>query len=587
MPPAPAVQAAYAALQSGQLDPVMPGLERWLRQHADDLDAHLVMALCLRTQKQHERALYHLQRVQQGRPSDAQVPVLIANAHRSLKRLGPAAAALDQAERLAPGLPAVALGRSMLALAMDDAEAAVQHARRAWQADPSSLEAARVLLSALQQACRIEELVDLALACEQRWPGVMHFKAVLMWATHYSPRFSREETFERLRGYASYVHRVYPPDATPHANSRDPDRPLRVGYVSQDFRNRSAGHFIEPLIAQHDRERYPVFCYAANEEVDELTRRLQAHVGAGWRPIHKLSDRAVADLIRADRIDVLVDLTGHTGQNRLAPQSHKPAPVQMTYMGFPNTTGLPAIDYRVIDALTDPPGAEAFASEKLIRLPGCFLCYAPPPHAPPVSPRAAGPIRFGCFNTLAKLTAPSLDLFARVVRETPDSRLLLKAQALKDRGVADRFRTLLAERGVSPDRVDLRGETAGKDQHLATYAEVDIALDPFPYHGTTTTLEALWMGVPVVTLEGDRHLSRVGVSLLTNLGLSELVAKTTDDYAAIAAGLAADQPRRSAWRTGPDALRDRLGKSSICDAPAFTRRMESAYREAWSTWCRS
>jgi len=583
----PAVQAALRGVQSGQVESTVGPLERWLTQHPSDLEAHRAMGFCMRMLRQRERSLYHFQAVQRGRPADPEATVNVANALMGLGRHGEARKILDASILSQPAFGPSYIGLSMLDLAADDAEAAVAQARRAVELAPGSFEAAAQLLTAMQQASRVEEAVDMARVFSRRWPGHPYFPSVVLWGLHYSDRCRPEEIFERITAYGRALAAVNPVDARPHANARDPERPLRVGYVSQDFRNRSAAHFIEPILAHHDRAKFVAFGYYHGDEVDEMTTRLREYAAGGWREIKTMSDRQVADLIRADGIDIMVDLTGHTGLNRLTPLCRRPAPVQMTYMGYPNTTGVPTIDYRIVDALTDPAGSERLASEKLVRMEGCFLCYAPPPHAPavvagPAAGRADGAVTFGCFNTLWKLSPATIGTWVRILEGVPNSRLLLKASALKDRGLAARYLAMFVERGIAAERVEMRGETKGKAEHMGTYGEVDIALDPFPYNGTTTTLEAIWMGVPVVTIEGDSHLSRVGLSLLTNLGFGEWVAKSVDEYVAVALRLAADGPRRAALRAS---LRATLGGSALCDGPAFTRRMEGMYREAWRGWC--
>lgn len=370
---------------------------------------------------------------------------------------------------------------------------------------------------------------------------------------------------------------------TAFPNSPDPGRRLVVGVVSQDFRNRSAGHFAEPIFAHLDPARVKLVAYSATPEHDELTDRIQRH--AAWVDIRAMTDDQLVRHIRDDRIDILLDLSGHTTMGRLGPFAARAAPVQATYMGYPNTTGLATMNARIVDALTDPPGSEPLATERLVRLGGCFLCYAPPPHAPAVAPgplARGGPLTFGSFNALHKITPPLLDLWAQVLLATPGSRLLLKNGGLSDPVEAAAFHLALAQRGVARSRVVMKPPTATPAEHLAAYSEVDIALDTFPYHGTTTTLEALWMGVPVVTLAGDRHVARVGVSLLTNVGLPELVATDPAGYTRIATALGADAARLCTWR---GQLRPRLAASVICDGPGFGRRFEASLRELWREWC--
>lgn len=366
---------------------------------------------------------------------------------------------------------------------------------------------------------------------------------------------------------------------TPAAPRPSPRR-LRLGYLSGDFRRHSVAYFLEPLLAHHDRARFDIFCYATNEDPDEVTDRLRASAGH-WRWVSGLDDAQLANRIRADDIDILIELSGHTAGNRLGALRYRPAPVQVSWCGYPNTTGMTAIGYRVVDAITDPPGAEARASESLARLPGGFLCYRAPPEAPapaPLPAQANGYATFGSFNNLRKVTPETVALWAVLLRRAPRARLLLKARSLADRDTARRLHAMFADHGIDAGRVALRGPVAGLAAHLAAYAELDIALDPFPYNGTTTTCEALWMGVPVVTLAGDRHAGRVGASLLTRVGLVDCIAADGGDYVDIALRLATDVPALAARRAG---LRQRMQGSPLCDAAAFTADMEAAFEHMW------
>ena len=264
-----------------------------------------------------------------------------------------------------------------------------------------------------------------------------------------------------------------------------------------------------------------------------MTERLRTHADE-WRSLVGLSDEQTAELIRQDRIDILIDLAGHTANNRLLVFARKPAPVQVTWLGYPNTTGLDTIDYRLTDAFADPSGlTELHCSETLVRLPACAWCFAPADPVPPVSTPPVlheGHITFGCFNVMPKINEPLLRLWSEILHAVPDSRLLLKNAFLRASSVQQRVRATFEAAGIASDRIELMDHVSDLAGHLACYGRVDIALDTSPYHGTTTTCEALWMGVPVVSLAGETHVSRVGASLLANVGLPELVARTTEEY---------------------------------------------------------
>lgn len=365
----------------------------------------------------------------------------------------------------------------------------------------------------------------------------------------------------------------------------DPARRLRIGYVSADLRSHSVASFIEPLISAHDRTAVEVFCYSSTIH-DAVTERIRASADA-WRETRHLGDGALAELVAQDRIDVLVELSGHTADHRLLCFARRPAPVQVSYCGYPGTTGLSAIGWRLTDAIADPEGeSDACHAERLWRLPNGFLTYQPEvaelPSAGPLPAIARGAVTFGSFNNLSKLNDGVLDLWAAVLKSVPGSRLFLKCRGLGDEGPRQRVAERLAAGGVPAERLVIAPYTRTRLEHLAFYNEVDIGLDPFPYNGTTTTCEAMWMGVPVVTLRGGAHPGRVGASLLTRVGLDELIAETPRDYVALCGRLAADVPRLAGLRAG---LRARFAASPLGSPGVLARDIEAAYRGMWADWC--
>jgi protein O-GlcNAc transferase len=353
-----------------------------------------------------------------------------------------------------------------------------------------------------------------------------------------------------------------------------------VGYLSPNFRHHSVAFFIEPVLEHHDRSHFHVFAYSDVYSGDAVTQRIAGKVET-WRDVSRLGTDQIAAQILEDKIDVLVDLAGHTSFRQMLLMSMRVAPVQATYLGYPNTTGLDTVDFRLTDDVADPQGkADSFASEKLVRLPRGFLCYRPPASdgmpEPTVAPALSkGFVTFGSFNNLNKVSPRTMDLWASILREVPRSRLYLKARQLADptaqAGMAEGFQ----QRGVEADRVSTFPWAGSQNEHLRLYNEIDIALDTFPYNGTTTTCEALWMGVPVITLYGNTHRSRVGLSLLRRCGLDELAAATADEYVQRSAALASDGQRVQRFHSE---LRSILSSSSLVDAAGFCTHLESAYR---------
>jgi protein O-GlcNAc transferase len=332
------------------------------------------------------------------------------------------------------------------------------------------------------------------------------------------------------------------------------------------------------VFSARDRGAVEVTCYSEVERPDEITAHFQAAADR-WRLTLGMAPDAMADLIRRDGIDILVDLSAFTRGNRLLVFARKPAPIQVTAWGYATGTGLSTMDYFFADPVVVPPGEQRYFAEEVVYLPS-VLAYTPFPDAPPPL-RADGPLTFGSFNRPSKLNDETLALWARVLAAVPGSRLLLKFGGMDDPALAARVRAVLARHDVAPERVELRGQTSTYD-HVAAYGEVDIALDPVPHGGGVTTLEATWMGVPTLTLPGDRVSSRVTASVLTTLGLTSWIARSPDEYVALARRHAANPVALSVLRAG---LRDRLAASPICDSVRYCRAVEAAYRAMWRRWC--
>lgn len=401
---------------------------------------------------------------------------------------------------------------------------------------------------------------------------------------NYSDTETPESLFAAHRDWEKrYVRSSPQPQA--YSNNRTIGRRLKIGYVSPDLRSHSVAYFFEPLLRRHDRQAVEVFCYAEVIRPDAVTARLQ-RLADHWLSIVGLSDDELTKRIKADGIDILVDLAGHTAWNRLAVFARKPAPLQVTWLGYANTTGLTAMDYRLVDAVTDPVGrADACASETLLRLTDGFLCYggsegSPEPADPPCL--TTGIITFGSFNNPAKVSPATFGAWAKLLLRLPQARLLLKGKPFADAATCALSLAQFAERGVSAERIELLSWFPSGVDHLALYDRVDVALDPFPYNGTTTTCEALWMGVPLVTFMGDRHSGRVGASLLSQIGLNNWIAHSIDEYVEIAVALAENRTRLHELRRS---LRLRMAASSLCDEQSFARRMEDSFRIIWQRWC--
>jgi len=354
------------------------------------------------------------------------------------------------------------------------------------------------------------------------------------------------------------------------------DRRLRVGYLSPNFSTHSVAYFFEPVLAAHDKSVVEIFCYSDQHGGDATTDRLRG-MADHWREIAGKTDSAVAAMIRQDAIDILVDLAGHTSGNRMTLLASRPAPVQITWLGYPDTTGLKTMDYRITDAIADPPGqTDQFHTEKLVRVPGGAWAYGAT-EAPEIGPLPAtsnGFVTFGCFNNLPKVTPKALEIWAQILRRVPGSRLILKASGLSSRMGREYVGGHLLRCGIEPDRFELLGWLPTTVSHLQLYNRIDIALDTFPYNGTTTTCEALWMGVPVITLCGSTHVSRVGAALLTHANSADWIAADVQGYVEIAANLASRLTELAGIR---GKLRDRLKASALCDGKRLAKELEAVY----------
>jgi protein O-GlcNAc transferase len=368
----------------------------------------------------------------------------------------------------------------------------------------------------------------------------------------------------------------------PHVNDPSPERRLRIGYLSPDLGRHPVGYFMLPLLEAHDHTNFEIFCYYSRNVVDSISERCQASADV-WRPIYSSTDEQAAQLIRQDRIDILVDLTMHLANNRLLVFARKPAPVQVTYLAYASGTGLDTMDYRLTDPYLDPPTlGEHCYTEKSIHLPRTYWCYKPMLEAGDVTPlpcRDSNVVTFGCLNNFCKATAATFETWKCLLQSLPDSRLLLHATVGNHR---DRVRGFFAGGNVAPEQL-VFVDRLPIAEYFRVYDQIDIALDPFPFGGGTTTCDALWMGVPVVSLSGQTAVGRGGLSILSNVGLAELVAQNAEQYVRIAVELARDRPRLSNLRA---TLRERMRNSPLMDAPRFARDIEAAYRRMWHDWCR-
>jgi predicted O-linked N-acetylglucosamine transferase (SPINDLY family) len=461
---------------------------------------------------------------------------------------------------------------------LDDAVACYQ---RALQLQPGMSLVHNNLAVALSGQGRLEDAIVSYRQALDLDPESVQTHSNLLYTLNFCPGYDAQRIYQEHRLWDTRHAKPLVALIRAHLQDRTPDRRLRVGYVSPDVRRHPVGLFLLPLLACHDPERFQIYCYSSVAIPDEITERCRSHVQV-WRNVFGQTDEQVAEAIRGDQIDILVDLAMHMPGNRLLVFARKPAPVQVTYLAYCGTTGLDSIDYRLTDPYLDPPDHDdRIYSEESIRLPETYWCYPDRGDSPGVGrlpADQAGHITFGCLNNFCKVTAPTLTAWVRLLAEMPEATLLLHAHPGSHR---DRLRSELVRHGISGDRLDFAGYLPTAE-YLRTYERIDIALDPFPLGGGTTTCDALWMGAPVVTMAGETAVGRSGLSILSNVGLADLVARDAAEYVQIALNLARDKPRLAALRRD---LRDKMRKSPVMDAPRFARNVEAAYRRMWQRWC--
>lgn len=413
----------------------------------------------------------------------------------------------------------------------------------------------------------------------------IHAKAThnLLLLQHYSSNYTNLERFENAREYDRRISAKAVARRN-YANPPEPERQLKIGLISGDFRQHSVSCFLESLFSTIDQRNLELVAYANQSIEDETTKRLQSHVTL-WRNIENVSDPQLATNIAADAIDILIDLSGHTAHNRLSVFTWKPAPIQVTWLGYSATTGLESMDYILADRWVIPAEDEDQYTETPWRMPDCYLCFTPPDLDIKPAPMPAltnGYITFGSFNNLTKMTDEVVACWSEILDAVPGSKLFLRAKQLGDAGVLEATQSRFANHHIPIERLILKGPSRGRDEVFSDYNKVDIALDPFPYAGTTTSVESLWMGVPVLSKQGDRFVSRVGESILHNLNMTNWIAVNEEDYRNKAIKFSADLHALSLLRSE---LSDRIQSSPLCNAKKFTKNLEDALRSMWQRWC--
>ena len=571
-----------ALMDLGRLAEAAASYRRALEIKPDFAEAHYNLGNALKDLGRLDDAVASYRRALQIEPEDAEAHYNLGVVLMNLGRLDDAVASHRRALEIKPDYAAAHYNLGIVLMELRRLDDAVACYRRALEIKPDLVDACINLGVALMDLGRLDDAMASYRRALEIKPDYADAHSNLLFALNYLARGSSEEMLAIARDYEARFGAPLRTMWRPHGNSREPGRRLRVGYVSPDFRSHAVAYFVEPIIANHDRERVEIYCYAEVKREDAYTERIR-RMAEHWHSSVGLSDAAMAELIREHQIDILVDLAGHSANNRLRVFARKPAPIQVTYLGYPGTTGLAAMDYRITDRHTDPEGiADARYVERLVRLPDSLWCYRPAPNMPEITPLPAlsrGYVTYGSFNSFNKIDRQTVALWASLLREQPSARLTLFT--VPEGEVRQRVSRDFADHGVDAARLAFHGRLPTAEFHR-NILEVDMALDPVTVNGGTTTCESLWMGVPVISLSGTSFLSRAGLSILKTIGMAELAVESEKDYLRIAAHLADNLPLLAGMRSK---LRAQMAASALTDEVAFTRNLEMVYRDMWVDWC--
>jgi predicted O-linked N-acetylglucosamine transferase (SPINDLY family) len=555
---------------------------RALALRPDFVEAHINRGNVLRDLGLFDDAVVSYQSAIRLKPDSAQAHHYLANALIDLERFDEAIAHCGQALGITPDSAEAlnTLGNALIG--KERVDEAIEAFRQALRLKPDYGDAHNNLANALSGEGMPEEAIASYRKAMELQPNRSNYHSNLLLTMLYVPGTNAPAILEESRRWAQRHAKAPPSARQPHLNDRTRGRKLRIGYVSSDFHRHVCDAFILPLLELHDRKQFEVYCYAEVRIPDEMTQKMRAHVPA-WFSTVGFTDQQVVDRIREDRIDILIDLKLHSRGNRLSIFAHKPAPVAVSWLGYPGTTGAAEIDYRLTEPYLDPPGLhDAFYSERSIHLPDTVLCRQPPEAAPDCTMLPAianGFITFGNLNTFRKINDDLLRLHAQVLKTVPGSRLAMRAPT-----ESTRARTIekMQRFGIEAGRLEFIGTLPSRENYFQQYHRIDIGLDAFPYNGHSTSIDSFWMGVPVVTLIGPTAVGRAGWSQLCNLDLRELAATTPEQFIEIAVRSAGDLPRLGELRRS---LRDRMRNSPLMDCPRFTRNVEAAYRKMWEDYC--
>ena len=602
-----------------RMDEAIPNFEMAIRIRPDFAEVYNYLGILYQEIKKTAQAIENFQRYLQLQPNDAGVFNNLGNVYYQQGQINEALSCYRRSLHLNPAVAQTYYNLANALQETDNTDEAIRHYQKALERKPDWPEACNNMGTAYQRlglldeaAAQFQKALELrpdyaealnnlgivyrhqgriktAVSCYraaiQTRPTYSESHSNLLFGLNYDRDSDPEDLFQEASDWWTR-HGLPIANRFAHHNTRDPNRRLKIGYVSADFRRHPVGFFFLPLAKAHSHNNFEIFCYTDIIQPDELTDQISAAADQ-WCTTAGLSDADLADKIHADQIDILIDLAGHTAHNRMPVFALKPAPLQANWLGYVNTTGLETMDYRITDGIVDPiQEGNRFHSETIIRLENGFFCFSAPQKSPPVGDlpaRKQGYITFGSFNNLAKINEEVIALWSQILHRCHGSRLRLMAKPLADASTRERYLTLFQTNGITPNRIEMITYTPSYYDYLNQYTQIDIGLDTFPHNGHTTTCDSLWMGVPVITWSGDRYASRMGASVLTRLQLEGFVAGTKEAYFQKAVRLAADWDTLQELRSG---MRKRFTSSPLYDAQRFAREMEITYREIWRKWCR-
>jgi protein O-GlcNAc transferase len=568
---------------AGDPDAAVECYERALAIDRGDPYASYNLGKLLHTRGEGARAEGLLRTALAGKPDFPEALVVLASVYESQGKTAQAAAALETALRQRPDWPGALFNYAAVLHTLKRLPEAEVALRRLIALEPGDAAAHGLLGNVLRGLVRLPEALEALATARRLDPERFDLQSAELFVLSCSDDVSDDALFERHRDYGARLEAAVAPGFAPLRNSREPERRLRIGYVSGDFYTHPVAFFAIPLFERHDRTRCEIYCYSTGPTEDRTTDEVRARADV-WRDVASMSDSALAAAINQDGIDVLVDLSGHSGTFRIAVFAQQPAPVQLTWLGYLSTTGLTRIQYRLCDRHTDPAGmTDRWHTETLIRLPECQWCYRPIvsidcAEAPPIARN--GYVTFGSFNNALKISPSVRRLWAEILSRVPGSRIVFVG--VPHGTISEKLLRDFENAGISPDRMEI-APRLGLAEYFGAFNAVDVALDTTPYSGGTTTCDTLWMGVPVITVPGERSISRSAASILATVGLDEWIAAGPEDYVEMAVKCAA---RGTAIAELRRTLRDRLRASPLMDERRFARDIEAAYREMWRAWCR-